>query len=80
MTGNIRFLTDGFEYGRRYAVGGVFLVGVILDHHAVIHVRPVGGIGFVRVAGVNGMGVVRRKHKAVCQHGMVGLLICTQAH
>ena len=45
-------------------VGGVFLVGVVLDDHAAVHNRAVQVVVFLRVVGVDGVRVIRRDHEA----------------
>ena len=45
-------------------IGGIALVGVVLDDDALVHLRPVVPVGIFRVIGMDGMGIVRRDEEA----------------
>ena len=47
-------------------VGGVLLVGVVLDDHAAVHERAVLRVVLLRMVRVDGVCVVRRGHEAGC--------------
>ena len=58
-------LADAAENGGADAVGGVPLVGVVFDDDALVHKGGVVTVGIFGMVGVNGMGIVRRKHEAL---------------
>ncbi len=66
-------LTDGPENAGGDRVGGIFLVGAVLDDNARVHVRAVGVVRFFREIGVDSVGVVGGDHKAA-GHGAEGIL------
>ena len=53
------------------AIGGV--ADAVLDDRAAVHRRAVGGVGVLRVVGMDRVGVVRRHHEAV-GHGLGAVL------
>ena len=70
--------TDGLEQPCRNGIGGVFLVGAVLDHNAAVHNRVIGFIRLFRVIGVNGVAVIGRCHQAGGQHTALFACTCPQ--
>lgn len=57
------------EAGSRKAVGGVALLGIVLDDDAAVDDRAVHGVRIFRMVGVDAVGIVGRNHEASCSHG-----------
>ena len=60
------------EDGGGYRVGGVLLIGVILDDDAAVHIDGVVSVPVLRVVGVDGVGIVAGHQEAVGYMAAVG--------
>ena len=76
---HVRAAADLAEDGPAHAVGGVLLVGALLEHDAAVHQRAVSCVGLLRVVRMQRVGVVRGHHEAGGQTGVQRLAIRTQA-